>query len=65
MYIVTLRALVGTDSSEEFLGFMIQGRIVADNSPVGTWQVQASNARSLCNGEVSYSYNYIKHHEML
>ena len=55
---------MGTDSSVGFRGFMIQGRIVADNSPIGTWQVQVSDARSMCSGRVSY-ITIFNHHKML
>lgn len=54
--IVTLKST----SEAIFRGFMIQGRVVADNSPVGTWQVQAPVVQTVCNGEVSWYFNVIQ-----
>ena len=63
--VVTLRSL--NESEPVFKGFMIQGRLVADNSPVGTWQVQAPVAKTVCNGNVSCWFNVIvmDHDKML
>lgn len=51
--IVTLKSIQDSDSTIGFGGFMIQGRTMADNSPVGTWLVEGSVAQTICNGEVS------------
>ena len=49
-YVVTFRS---RKPELMFKGFMIQGRIVADNSPVGSWKVQGSVAQTTCTGRVS------------
>jgi len=40
------------EANTGFKGFMVQGRAVADDSPVGTWQVPVDDAKTVCDGEV-------------
>ena len=49
LYTVTMR---GGPNDSNFRGFMIQGRLVADDSPTGTFADFGTNFQSQCNNNV-------------
>ena len=55
VYYCTVRMVGGED---RFKGFMIQGRIVADDSPTGTFAVSGVNYQAQCENNVRHFYSY-------
>jgi len=53
-YPVTL--LGGTNINPDFRGFMIQGRVFADDSPTGQFTGETGVSQQQCADDVSYSH---------
>ena len=45
--------LSGTATNENFRGFLVQGRVMADETPTGTFTDSGDNQELVCNGGVS------------
>ena len=54
MSVYSAVVLSGTNANEDFRGFLIQGRTMADGSPVGTFEIGSNtNQQTVCTGMVS------------
>ena len=51
---VLIVILQGSAADRNFRGFMIQGRVRADDSPAGTFVRSANNYQPQCSGNVSF-----------
>jgi len=54
-YFFLIVILRGGSTNQDFKGFMIQGRVQADDSPVGLFRARGSYNRQ-CNGNVSFIF---------
>jgi len=48
--------MLGVENNTDFRGFMIQGRVVADNSHTGTFAVSGINYQAQCDSNVRQFY---------
>jgi len=54
-YLFLIVILQGGSTNQDFKGFMIQGRVQADNSPVGTFHA-GNNYQRQCSRNVSFIF---------
>lgn len=57
-HVVTLKS-ASNSLYKDFKGFMIQARVVADNSPVGSWELSSLPIRALCPAKVRKPNNNV------